>query len=139
MLKIKRKSVDIFHVFCKQHGLATSLRLQGKNPRKMYFKNVRIMFNVGSVGRHYLPIYRPTFDRYVDRVLIEIRPTLGRYIDRVELSVGRYVGHHSIETLPLLPVEILLVSADISTECRPILPIVIILVSMKEIAVFALQ
>ena len=71
------------------------------------------MFTVGSVGRHYRSIYRPTLGRYIGRVAVDTRstyrPSVGRVsveyrpnVGRVsaDMCVGRY-GFSLVDTRPI--------------------------------------
>ena len=53
----------------------------------------RIMFTVGSVGRHYRSIYRHTLGRYIGLVAVDTqwtyRPSVGRVSVEYRSSAGR--------------------------------------------------
>ena len=75
------------------------------------------MFTVGSVGRHYRSIYRPTLGRYIGRVAVDTRSTYLPSVGRVsveyrpndgrvpadtsaDMCVGRY-GFSLVDTRPI--------------------------------------
>ena len=64
------------------------------------------MFTVGSVGRHYRSIYRPTLGRYIGRVAVDTRsiyrPSVGRVSadTSADMCVGRY-GFSLVDTRPI--------------------------------------
>ena len=58
----------------------------------------RIMFTVGSVGRHYRSIYRPTLGRYIGRVAVDTRSTYRPSVGRVSVEYRPNVGRVSADT-----------------------------------------
>ena len=66
----------------------------------------RIMFTVGSVGRHYRSVLsvntrsicRPSTGRHISRVSVECQPSIGRVSVEYRSSIGRYVGRYSTDT-----------------------------------------
>ena len=56
------------------------------------------MFTVGSVGRHYRSIYRPTLGRYIGRVAVDTRSTYRPSVGRVSVEYRPNVGRVSADT-----------------------------------------
>ena len=73
-----------------------------------------IMFTVGSVGRHYRSIYRPTLGRYIDRVSVEYQSSIDRTsveyrpilrpicVSADTVLVLSTLGRYLIDTLPIV-------------------------------------
>ena len=76
------------------------------------------MFTVGSVGRHYRLIYRPTLGQYIGRVAVDTRSTYRPSVGRVSVEyrpilrpicvsadtvlVSLTLGRYLIDTLPIV-------------------------------------
>ena len=76
------------------------------------------MFTVGSVGRHYRSIYRPTLGRYIGRVAVDTRSIYRPSVCRVSVEyrsilrpicvsadtvlVSSTLGRYLIDTLPIV-------------------------------------
>ena len=62
---------------------------------------LRIMFTVGSVGRHYRSIYRLTLDRCVNRMSTATRPKYRPQLNRTSVEYRLSIGWLSVEHQPI--------------------------------------
>ena len=99
--------------------------------RQDFAKNGRkwIMFTIGSVGRHYRLIYRPTLGRYVNRVStatrLTYRPQLSRVSVEYRSSISRLsVEHHPIYRRMCVSTNTVLVSSTLGRYLIDTLPTV---------------